>query len=95
MIEEMGEKVSDTDKADIQAEIAKLKSVSESMHAETMNESEITTLKSAIETYTKAMNEFAQKIYQAAGPTGGEQGEPSDYGPQHDENTFDGDYTEQ
>jgi molecular chaperone DnaK len=93
MITDMGDKVSDTDKADIEAEMGKLKSVSESMHAETMNESDITTLKNAIETYTKAMNDFSAKLYQAAGAAGQPE-EPGDYGPNHDDNIVDGDFTE-
>jgi molecular chaperone DnaK len=95
MITDKGDKVSDTDKADIEAEMGRLKSVSESMHAETMNESDTATLKSAVEAYTAAMNDFAQKLYQAAGGAEAQgEPEPSDYGPNHDENTFDGDFTE-
>jgi hypothetical protein len=39
------------------------------------------------------MNEFATKLYQAAGPENAAE-EPSDYGPVHDDNIVDGDFTE-
>ena len=98
MMEEMGDKVGEPEKESINAEMDKLKSVSGSMHSDTMNESDIETLKAAIEVYTKAMNEFATKLYQAAGPgpDAGSPDEPSDYGPDHPEDDIvEGDYTEQ
>jgi molecular chaperone DnaK len=100
LISDMGEKVSDEDKTNIQAEMEKLKSVSVSMHGETMNESDTETLKSAIESYTKALNDFSQKLYSAASqaaPEGEHCGsceEPSDYGPNHNDSVIDGDFTE-
>lgn len=97
LITDMGDKISDEDKANIQSEMEKLKSLSESMHAETMNESETQTLKSAIEDYTKVLNDFSTKLYQNAGAeqeAPQSEAEPADYGPNHDENVFDGDFTE-
>ncbi|MDR1664568.1 MAG: molecular chaperone DnaK [Clostridiales bacterium] len=94
LLTDSGDKVSDTDKTTIQGEMDKLKSVSAGMHADTMNESDTETLKSAIEAYTKSLQEFSSKLYQSAGANAGSQGEP-DYGPQADDNVVDGDYTEQ
>ena len=97
LITDMGDKVSDEDKANIQAEMEKLKSVSVSMHGETMNESDTETLKAAIEAYTKVLHEFSTKLYQNAAPPpdmGQMNEEPSDYGPNHDENIIDGDFKE-
>jgi len=95
LISDMGEKISDEDKAGITAEMEKLKSVSVAMHGETMNESDTDTLKAAIETYTKALNDFSQKLYSAAAPDmPNAPEEPSDYGPSHDDSVIDGDFTE-
>jgi molecular chaperone DnaK len=93
LLTDMGDKVSDEDKTNIQAEMEKLKSVSDKMHADTMNENDIALLKSAVETYTKSMHEFSTKLYQAAGAAPGAP-EPSDYGPTHDGDVVDGEYTE-
>ena len=92
LLADMGEKVGDDDRATIQAEMEKLKSVSVSMHGETMNDSDTASLKAAIENYTKALNDFSQKLYSAASQAAPE--EPSDYGPNHDDSVIDGDYTE-
>jgi molecular chaperone DnaK len=95
LITDMGDKVSDEDKANIQAEMAKLKSISEKMHSDTMNASDTETLKTAIEAYTKVLNEFSTKLYQnaAAQQEQGQQGEPN-YGPNPDDDIVDGNYTE-
>jgi len=90
LLTDMADKVSDEDKASIQNEMEKLKSVSVSMHSDTMSETDTENLKAAIEEYTKALHEFSSKIYQAAAPEAAP--EPSDYGPDHD--TVDGDFTE-
>ncbi|MCL2049923.1 MAG: molecular chaperone DnaK [Defluviitaleaceae bacterium] len=92
LLTDMGEKVSDEDKANIQAEMEKLKSVGVSMHGETMNESDTQALKAAIEAYTTSLNEFSQKLYSAASQAAPE--EPTDYGPNHDDSVIDGDFTE-
>jgi len=100
LLQDMADKISDEDKANLQAEVEKLKSVSVSMHGETMNESDTDALKAAIETYTKHLNEFTTKLYQNAGSApdmsgmGGQPEEPSDYGPNHNDNIIDGDFKE-
>jgi len=102
LLSDMADKVSDEDKNNIMSEVEKLKSVSVSMHGETMSETDTEQLKTAIETYTKALNEFSQKLYANGEPyMGGTDGmgnmdnsEPSDYGPNHDDGVIDGDFTE-
>ena len=90
LITDFGDKVSDEDKAQLQSEMENLKSVSVSMHHETMSENDTEQLKGAIEAYTKVLHDFSSKMYASAAPP--EQGEPTDYGPDHD--VVDGDFTE-
>ena len=92
LLTDMGEKASEEDKASIQSEMEKLKSVSNSMHSDTMNESETERLKSAIEEYTKALNDFSAKLYQGAAPE--QTPEPTDFGPDHDDSVINGDFKE-
>jgi len=90
LITDMGEKLGDEDKANLQAEMEKLKSVSVSMHSETMSENDTEQLKGATEAYTKVLHEISGKMYADAAPQ--DAGEPHDYGPDHD--VVDGDFTE-
>ncbi len=99
MITDMGDKISDADKANIESELSKLKSVSESMNADTMSDADVNTLKQAVEGYTKVMNDFSQKLYQNMGAAGGPEagfdpnmgaGGQNDGGP----DVVDGNYTE-
>ena len=90
LITDSGENITEEDKAQLQAEMDKLKSVSVSMHSDTMSETDTEQLKSAIEAYTTVLHEFSAKLYQNAAPQ--DQGEPQDYGPDHD--VVDGDFTE-
>ncbi|MDR2648671.1 MAG: molecular chaperone DnaK [Clostridiales bacterium] len=71
LLTDLGDKVSDTDKANLQSEMSKLKSVNDGMHVENMSEADASALKTAIEFYTKALNEFSTKLYQQAGPQAG------------------------
>ena len=91
LLTDMADKVSDEDKAELQAEMEKLKSVGVSMHGETMSETDTELLKSAIEAYTKVLSDFSTKLYQNAAPQ--EPQEPTDYGPEHSD-VVDGDFTE-
>jgi len=90
LITDMGDKLGDADKAELQSEMEKLKSVSVSMHSETMSENDTEMLKNAVESYTKVLHDFSAKMYQNAAPEG--EVEPNDYGPDHD--IVDGDFTE-
>jgi len=91
LLADLADKVSDEDKTELTAEMEKLKSVSVSMHGETMSETDTEQLKNAIETYSKTLNDFSTKLYQNATPP---QEEPSDYGPDHNSDVVDGDFTE-
>jgi len=102
LLADMGDKVSDTDKANLQAEVSKLKTVNDSMRADSMSESDLSTLKMAIESYTKALNDFSTKLYQQAGQQAGPGPGPGGFNPNNfaqgggpnDDNVVDGDYTE-
>jgi len=100
LLADMGGKVSDTDKANLQSELSKLKTVDNSMQVESMSDADLATLKTAIESYTKALNDFSTKLYQQAGPQGGQGGfDPNSFsqnqgGAPNDDNVVEGDYTE-
>ncbi|MCL2527119.1 MAG: molecular chaperone DnaK [Defluviitaleaceae bacterium] len=95
LLTDLADKMSEEDKANLEAEMQKLKEVSGSMHSETMNDSETERLKTATQAYTQVLTEFSTKLYQNAAPPEGAAGDPADYGPDHDADIVDGDYTEQ
>lgn len=66
IIKDVGEKISAEDKSKLEAEINNLKSVSEPMNAETMSDSDVSTLKNATEAFSQYVNEFSTKLYQQA-----------------------------
>ncbi|MDR0999326.1 MAG: molecular chaperone DnaK [Clostridiales bacterium] len=74
LLADLGDKVSDTDKASLQAEMGRLKSVADGMKVESMSDSDAATLKSAIDSYTKVLNDFSTKLYQQAGAQQGQSG---------------------
>jgi molecular chaperone DnaK len=104
LLTDMGDKVDPTDKSTLEGEMAKLRQVSEPLSADTMNQSDTAMLKSAIEAYTKVLNDFSTKLYQQAGAAAGEQGGEGPgfaHDPQgtpgaqgFDENIVDGEFTE-
>jgi len=99
LMEDMGDKVDAADKSDLENEMAKLRQVSEPLAADTMNESDTSMLKSAIEAYTKVLNDFSTKLYQQAAQAGPGEGGPGFDGgfegaPGFDENIVDGEFTE-
>ncbi|MCL1988616.1 MAG: molecular chaperone DnaK [Firmicutes bacterium] len=96
LLTDMGDKVDATDKAMLEDEMAKLRQVSEPLSADTMNEMDTNMLKSAIEAYTKVLNDFSTKLYQQAGGQGGQnEGFNGQQGGQpFDENVVDGEFTE-
>jgi len=95
---DLAEKITEEDKAQLTAEMDKLKAVSDPLHHETMTEEETTMLNNACQEYTKALNDFSQKLYASASQDMGAAPESGDYGPDHnhgaDNNVFDGDFTE-
>jgi len=93
LLEDMGDKVDAGDKSTLESEMEKLRQVNEPLSADTMNESDTAMLKSAIEAYTKVLNDFSTKLYQQAGAQA-EQGQPEAGAPGFDENIVDGEFTE-
>ncbi len=67
VLQDVGDKVSEENKAELQKEIDNLKAVSSPMVAETMSETDTQTLKTATESFTKFINDFSTKLYQEAG----------------------------
>lgn len=67
VLQDVGDKVSEENKAELQKEIDNLKAVSTPMVAETMSETDTQTLKTATESFTKFINDFSTKLYQEAG----------------------------
>ena len=70
LIKDMGDKLNGEDKAKLEGELANLKSVNDGMNAETMNETDVATLKSAVESMTSTVQEFSTKMYQQAQAAG-------------------------
>ncbi len=67
VLQDVGDKVDENSKAELQKEIDNLKAVSTPMVAETMSETDTQTLKNATEAFSKYINEFSTKLYQQAG----------------------------
>jgi len=93
LLTDMGENVDATDKSTLEGEMAKLRQVSEPLSAESMNETDTAMLKSAIEAYTKVLNDFSTKLYQQAGAQQAGPG-AEEAAPNFDENVVDGEFTE-
>ncbi|MCL2422211.1 MAG: Hsp70 family protein, partial [Defluviitaleaceae bacterium] len=88
LLTDMGENVDATDKATLEGEMDKLRQVNDPLAADTMNESDTAMLKTAIEAYTKVLNDFSTKIYQAAQAAGA--GAPEGFDPSQGAPGFDG-----
>ena len=95
LISDMAENIDETDKSTLESEMAKLRQVSEPLSAETMNESDTAMLKTAIEAYTKVLNDFSTKLYQNASAAQGQPG-AEDFNTEQnfDEDIVDGEFTE-
>ena len=99
LLSDMGENVDAGDKSMLEGEMAKLRQVSEPLVTEDMNESDTAMLKTAIEAYTKVLNDFSTKLYQNAAAQQGQEGGPGPEGlnfndQNYDENIVDGEFTE-
>jgi len=92
---DLGDKVSEEDKTSLDAELNQLKSVNDSMQVDNMSEADAATLKTAIESYTRALNEFSTKLYQQGGPPpeAGPEGFQAEGAPS-DDDVVDGEFTE-
>ena len=66
LIDELGDKINEADKAKINAHVENLEKVNEGLQAETMSETDVTTLKNACEDLNKTVQEFSTQMYQQA-----------------------------
>ena len=66
LIDELGDKINEADKAKINAQVENLEKVNEGLQAETMSETDVTTLKNACEDLNKTVQEFSTHMYQQA-----------------------------
>ncbi|MCL2699852.1 MAG: molecular chaperone DnaK, partial [Defluviitaleaceae bacterium] len=89
MVDELGDKVSEEDKLRIQAELAKLKEVTERTSVDNLSDSDVEDLKTATESLTAVFHEVSAKLYQQQGGgepnTGGFNAgfDDNDVGPDH------------
>ncbi|MBQ7265296.1 MAG: molecular chaperone DnaK [Firmicutes bacterium] len=70
LIDELGDKISEEDKASINAKVENLEKVNDKLTAENMSETDVATLKTACEDLNKTVQEFSTKLYQAAQAAG-------------------------
>lgn len=98
LMKDLEEKIEPDDKAKLEEALSRLKSVSESSNIETMNETDIETLKSANENLTNIFYEISSKLYQHDHEQGGPDdpnGPGSGFTPGgNDDGVVDGDYKE-
>ncbi len=66
LIDELGDKINEADKAKINAQVENLEKVNEGLQAETMSETDVTTLTNACEDLNKTVQEFSTQMYQQA-----------------------------
>ncbi len=69
-LKDLGDKISQEDKAKIEAEISNLKAVSEGKAPETLSESDVSTIKTATESLKTVLNDFTTRLYQQAQAAG-------------------------
>ena len=83
-MEDAGDKLSDSDKAPVQAAITKLE--------ETLKSGTIDAIKADTEALEKALYELSSKLYQQPGAQGGDQG--GNPGAGSDDTVYDADFTD-
>ena len=71
-------KIEDGEKATVEAELSKLKSLSEGMNIETMTEADVTSLNEATEALTQEFYKISEKLYQQTQQAEGEAATPSE-----------------
>lgn len=92
-------KIDEGDKAELESELEKLRTLNDTMNVETMGLNDVENLKSAIESYTNKFQEISAKLYQQANTAGGN---PEDFAGDFseeqqysgDDDTIQGDYKE-
>ncbi|MCL1995693.1 MAG: molecular chaperone DnaK [Defluviitaleaceae bacterium] len=102
VLRENADKIDAADKAKVEEELERFKTVSEPMSSDTMTEADTNTLKEALEKYTAVFHELSSKMYNASQedpnandipvPDPDPDIEPT-YGPDHDD-TIDGEFKE-
>ena len=86
-LEEMGDKIDSSDKAEVEEKLAALKAA--------LSGTDTANIKAATENLTKAFYAISEKMYQAAGGAQGQGFDPSAAGPQGgDQQYYDADFTE-
>ncbi len=90
LIKDLGDKLSSEDKAKIEAELENLKKVNDGMNAESMNETDVSTLKTACESLNKVVQEFSTKLYEAAQAAGVDPNAQGNAGSGADDDIIDG-----
>jgi molecular chaperone DnaK len=102
LLKDLEGKIEAADKAGLEAELEKLKTLNDSLSADTMSLNDVENLKSATEAYTNAFQQISEKLYAQANQAG-EGFDPNAGNPNAgfdpgqggaDGNTFDGDYKE-
>ncbi len=66
LLKDVEDKVDPNEKSAIESELANLKGINDGLNADSMTENDTQNLKTAIEGYTKVLNEFSTKLYQGA-----------------------------
>ena len=70
LLKDLGDKISDEDKAKLEGEVDNLKKVNDGLVAENMSETDVATLKTACEALNTVVQEFSTKMYEAAQAAG-------------------------
>ncbi|MDO4302070.1 MAG: molecular chaperone DnaK [Clostridia bacterium] len=70
LLKDLGDKISDEDKAKLEGEVENLKKVNDGLAAENMSETDVATLKTACEALNTVVQEFSTKMYEAAQAAG-------------------------
>ena len=93
LLKESADSIDPADKAKAEEELEVLKKVNDDISLDNISDADTDRLKAAIEQFNSVFHEIAAKLY-AASDAQANAGESSDYGPDHGDDTIDGDYQE-
>ncbi len=94
-LEEVGDKIADSDKAAVEADLNALKEAINKAPAEQMTDAQVEEIKAGKEKLMASAQALFAKVYEAAqGAQGGQQAGPDMGGAAHDDNVVDGDFKE-
>ena len=88
---ELEGKISDSDKAEVESELSKLKAAVENKNVETMTDAEVSEIKTATESLKNAFYKISEELYKQTQAAGGQGTAGAD---NSDPNVVDGDYKE-